>query len=305
MNTTTLDEQGLQEFSKADAVVAKLQPYMELKVSGIDDADGIKRVHDARMEVRRCRIDLEKSRKDLKADALEFGRRVDAEAKRIKSMLEPIENHLHNEESIVKREQERLAKIAEQEQAERLERRMKALADVQAMMDPKIIELLDEDQWLDVLAQRTMEYEQRVQAAADERAELERLRAEQQAEEKRAAEKRAAEESRLAVERELIAAEQARLQAERDRIEAEAAEAERKKQMEIAAEKRKQREAEAEVRRQAMAPDVEKLRYYANRLGEIRPPEVSTAVATEVLRQADSKLRDVCGLLRSGCDNLA
>lgn len=82
-------------FSVSDAAIAQLAAeYMPLKIIDINDAAGFKRVHDARMNVKEKRVLVEKTRKELKADALEFGRKVDGEAKRLTSLLEPIESHL-------------------------------------------------------------------------------------------------------------------------------------------------------------------------------------------------------------------
>ena len=83
------------KFEPTTAIVAeKFQPMMELTVKGVDDKTGLAKVHAARMEVKNCRVAVEKHRKHLKADALEYGRTVDKEAKRITALLEPIEQHL-------------------------------------------------------------------------------------------------------------------------------------------------------------------------------------------------------------------
>lgn len=99
----------LTEFSAASAGIAEMAAqYMPLTISGIDDADGFIVVHKARMVVKNKRVEVEKVRKTLKADALAYGREVDGEAKRITAMLLPIETHLKNQEDAVNAEKERI-----------------------------------------------------------------------------------------------------------------------------------------------------------------------------------------------------
>ena len=99
----------LTQFDSASAGIAEMATqYMSLTIGGIDDADGFKTVHKARMVVKNKRVEVEKVRKELKADALAYGREVDGEAKRIAAMLLPIETHLKDQEDAVNAEKERI-----------------------------------------------------------------------------------------------------------------------------------------------------------------------------------------------------
>ena len=62
----------------------------------ITDTASYKAVTSAIAEVRTLRITVEKKRVELKRDALEYGRKVDSEAKRITAMLAPIEQDLND-----------------------------------------------------------------------------------------------------------------------------------------------------------------------------------------------------------------
>lgn len=55
--------------------------YAALEIADLDDKAGTKLVKDARIELKKVRTGIEKKRTELKAGALEFGRRVDAVAK--------------------------------------------------------------------------------------------------------------------------------------------------------------------------------------------------------------------------------
>src|ERR1017187_5935877 len=104
-----LTKTDLQKFNVTDSVIAKYkQDFMGLTISSLDNTEEIKAVHEARMLMVKKRTEVEKVRKELKADALEYGRTIDAEAKRINALLEPIESHLDLEENKVVEEKARL-----------------------------------------------------------------------------------------------------------------------------------------------------------------------------------------------------
>lgn len=104
-----MNELGIVKYDVTDIVIAEMRTqYMALTVKSLDDEAGFRQVHAARMVVKDHRVAVEKKRKDLKADALEYGRKVDSEAKRITALLEPIEFHLLGEEEKVTKEKERI-----------------------------------------------------------------------------------------------------------------------------------------------------------------------------------------------------
>jgi hypothetical protein len=97
------------QYNVTDAAIEKMKSeYMALTVTGLDDEIGFKQVHEARMIVKSHRVEVEKTRKGLKADALEWGKKVEAEAKRVTALLEPIETHLQTEEEKITKEKERI-----------------------------------------------------------------------------------------------------------------------------------------------------------------------------------------------------
>ena len=99
----------LARFSPSDAAIAALSDeYLPLRIDGVKDATGYALVHQARMDIRGKRVAVEKLRKELKVDALRYGRSVDSEAKRLTALLEPIETHLRREEQAVNEEKERI-----------------------------------------------------------------------------------------------------------------------------------------------------------------------------------------------------
>lgn len=127
-NKLTFIENELKKFNVTDVAISELSDkYMPLLVNGIDDKEGLKVVNAARKVVKGYRIDIDKRRKELNADALEYQRRINGEAKRIIALLEPIESHLESQEKKISEEIERIKREKEQEESARYESRMKEL----------------------------------------------------------------------------------------------------------------------------------------------------------------------------------
>lgn len=306
----------LVKFSVSDAAIAELsKKYMSLKVHGLEDRDGLAAVHSARMEVKNLRVDVEKTRKKLKEASLEYGRKVDAEAKRLTINLGKIESHLEAEESIVAVEKERLRQEELDRQQAILDGRLKLLAECETMANPVTVAAMSADDFASFLSDSQVKHLAKVQAEAEankkrlaaeaaakeeaeklaaERAELAKQRAEQEAEAKRVREEQAAaqkaiddekrrlakiEEDRLrAIELEKAkaeAAEKARVETEQRIAREKAAAIEAERLAKAEAEIRAAAEEAERVRREALRPDVEKLQSVALAVEDIDVPNVS------------------------------
>ena len=105
------------DYSVTDAALAELkQKYGSLRAT-FGDGMAYKSVTDAISVVRTLRVNVEKKRVELKADALEYGRKVDAEAKRITAALLEVEEPLKANKDEIDAEKERLrAEKAKKEQ---------------------------------------------------------------------------------------------------------------------------------------------------------------------------------------------
>jgi hypothetical protein len=91
---------GLEAFRLQDTAIAQLsQEFMPMTVLNAEDKEGFERVHRARMLVKKHRTQVELVRKGLNQDALAWQKKVNSEAKRITALLEPIEQHLIDEEA--------------------------------------------------------------------------------------------------------------------------------------------------------------------------------------------------------------
>ena len=105
-------------FSVTDAGIAELEAKHKGMVVAHGDKKGYLALTQAIAEVRTARTDVEKRRKELKQDALDYGRLVDSTAKAITERLEAIEGPLKANKEQIDAENERIRK--EKEEAERL-----------------------------------------------------------------------------------------------------------------------------------------------------------------------------------------
>lgn len=316
--------QIIVEYSITEAALAEMKSmYMGLKVLSLDDEKGFKAVHSARMIVKGKRIEVEKRRKELKADALEYGKKVDSEAKKIFALLEPIEDHLTNEEEKVTKEKDRIRAEQEANEKAKIERRVNALfqygiilsfADVQAMTDEEFQKKLaltasiyeteqtriaeerhriEEEQFAlkKVQEEENIRLEKIRQEQAIEREKIETIRKEQEeANRKIETEKKALEDARQAeekrIEREAFekqAFENARIQAEKETREKIDREAREKKE-------REEHEAAEQERQESLKPDKEKLIVWAGWLVPKSLPQVSNSKAQDIVINANKAL---------------
>src|SRR3972149_2814781 len=141
-------EQELKKFDIAEAVISQWsKDYMMLTVADLDDKEGCKAVKEARLTVKSKRVEVEKKRKELKEDSLRFGRAIDTEAKRITSLLEPIETYLQSQEDVIGKEAERIKLEAERIAKERLQHRINTLMGYRQGFDATRLEsMIDAEQ---------------------------------------------------------------------------------------------------------------------------------------------------------------
>jgi chromosome segregation ATPase len=285
--TTTL----LVQYEPADAKIAELKTQLAgLKA---DTPAGYEQVRKGIATTRNYRVAIEKRRVELKAEALSWGRKVDAEAHRLTDLLLEVERPLSIEKMRIDEEKERKRRDAEEAE------RARVVAEEKAMLEAEEARL------------------RAIRAAEEEdlRIERERLaveRAKVEAERKAAEEARLAEQQRVAkeqakieAERKLVEKEQQRLAAERDRLERMEferqakirAEKEAREQMErerIDAVRRRKAEADAaEMERQqleASKPDIKKIHEFGQTLRDLPRPDVSNKTAHQFMQEIDLQL---------------
>jgi colicin import membrane protein len=122
----------ISEYSKTAAALADLQHRYKDVVFDLTTRDGMVTAIKARAELRGYRVTLEKTRKELKAPALERARLIDDEAKRITAELvameDPIDEAIKAEEG--RKDRERAER--EQRERDRVTAQQKRVADIGA-----------------------------------------------------------------------------------------------------------------------------------------------------------------------------
>jgi len=250
------------EFRKQDAVIAELRE----KCTGMTVAkDGFKTVKAARIEVKNLRCSVENLRKDLKADVLERGKIIDEEAKRLTSLLKPIEDALSKEEEAEEARKAAEARAKVEAEERRLQIRIDALTAINVTPDVKALKTMDEDEYFAFRDEKLADYFQRKAAEETAKAEAARIAAEAEAarlaqieadriERERLAALHAEEMARqaeeLAIREAELAEERKQIEAQRAVEEAERRERERIEQDRIAAERAILEAERAELARQ-------------------------------------------------------
>lgn len=146
--------------------------YLPLTVAGIEDKEGLKIVHAARLLCRSARVAIEKTRKEAKEESLRYGQKVDAEAKRLTSLIEPIELHLTNQEELVERE---IARLAKEKEDAVFAARHAMIVEAGGAVSEKFLRLMKEDEFLAELARVKIETLNRIEREAAEKLERQRL----------------------------------------------------------------------------------------------------------------------------------
>lgn len=334
----TLELPALNEYPVADAYpIAKAAieemaaDYLPLVVES--DGTGLKEVHAARMAVKKSRVAVEKRRKELKADAIEYGRKVDGAAKELFAMLEPIETHLTKEEEEYQAEQARIKREAEEARQQALKGKVDQLAAVGHITTTYEVDAMTDTVFAATLEEATEAHKEKLAREEAERQEREKLEAERRQQEEAAEAARREEKKRLAAEREKLEAERqrqadeaAKIEAEKRRLAEEAAERERQAELErqkkLAAEEaakeereriaREEAEAKAQAereeaerqRREALRPDREKLASLADQVAGMLVPVLSeeaadaTKAAKTELQACAARIREIASGLK-------
>lgn len=332
-----IKESGLEQ-TKAQILLDKFTNYFQIaaeweaKIKGLNVTNPsqkaeMKMAGEARKFLKAKRIDVEKTRKELKEQSLREGQTIDSIARILKNLIEPLEEKAEEIETFAQR-------LEAQQKAELQSKRLAELQQYNFQYNTGFdLGSMDETMYQNLLAGTKKAHEDRIEAErkaeeeriAREKAEAEererirqeneRLKAEAQAREKQMeAERKAAEQERLRVQEEerkkreeievkARAEAQARMKAEMELKEKEAAEAKR-----IAEEKAK-REAEEKARKDAErkaknAPDKVKLIELAKQIESIQMPELKSDEAKAILTDVRTLLSKVSNHIQTKSESL-
>lgn len=291
INAMGIIESELKKYNITNVQISDFSnSCMALKVRDISDHESYKIVKQARIKTKNKRVEVEKTRKELKAESLRFGKAVDMEARRITSLLLPIENYLISQEKIVDDEKERIKAELEQLERERIEKEEVVKKKLEEERQAKIRE--EQETEAKRLENIRKEQEARELKIKDEQ---EKIRKQQEVYSRKIRE----EEKRIAA---LLAKEQEVMELERVKVEA-VKKAQRDAEQKVireATEKRKAEEQEKkdEELRINLLPDKEKLFNLAGVIESVSMPKLAYRESHDVLDNAKEYLRKACNVLR-------
>jgi septal ring factor EnvC (AmiA/AmiB activator) len=309
--------QRMVKFNVTNAEIERLKAeYLPLTINGLEDKEGLKRVYEARQEVKRTRVALTKYAKEMREDAQAWAKKVISEEKRVVGELETIEAHLQAEEDKIEAEKDRIRKEAEDRENARMQERLDALAQFGFAADYAQLKALDDDSFKKLLVQAEAQWQQEQERKAEEErlAQLERDRIEAERKELEELRSKQAEQQRI-IDEQNRKIREAQEREEREKREAEAA-AQRQKEMAEARERaaeqarieeRARIEREAQLKKEAeekariaaekkaeRMPDKQRLEGFAKLFKDsYMLPKVKTTEANDILQDFASQINEV------------
>lgn len=244
------------EYTKTEAALADLSARFKGIIFQVVTPDGMADAKKSRAELRTYRLDLEKTRKDIKAPALLRCQQIDSEAKRITAALEALENPIDEQ---IKKEETR--KEDEKNAAARAEQ-ARIMAEQQAIKDAEEARMAAERaeiarQQAEIISAQKKAREQIEASERDAR-----MRIEDDERKARLAREEADRTARK--ERE---AEEVKLKLERDRIDAERRAIEDAQRKEREAEEARQRDIQRKIAN--LSDATEMLKMFIARFGDL------------------------------------
>ena len=185
-------------------VIAKLKSdYSGLKINGLDDKEGFKKVEDARKECKSIRVLATKICKLGREEAVKIQKDWITKEKEVVSQIEEVENALEAESDRIKEEEKRI--LFEAAQKEKLPMRKEKLLSIGVEVEDEQLLKIDDNQFLQLFNEL---YEKHLAEKA------EKMRLEEEERQKET-------EAKLAEEKRLEAEKQEAERKERERVEAE------------------------------------------------------------------------------------
>lgn len=301
-------------FRRADEWTAKAKAIV---ITDASQKREMELARTTRLALREIRLEAEKVRKALKEDSLRKGKAIDGMANILKAIVEPLEQHLLDQEKFAERQEaDRRARLKEEREAE-----IQPYVELVGQPGFALADMTD-DQWAiymngvkeradKITAERIKAEEERQKREKAEAEERDRLRKENE----RLALERAEAERKARQEREEAAAKQReadeKAAKERKELEAKAA-AERAAREKLEQEKREREQAEAKRKadeeaarlKAAQAPDREKLDGFALTVSALHVPEVSSPAAAEVRAEIQEKVAAFARWIRTQTSTL-
>ena len=276
-------------------------------------------------EYRELRAKIDKRHKELKKDALKYGRAVDNEKNRLKGLLAPVEQHLKDARQIYddkikakKAEKERIEQERVDKIAQKIQSLDHAVDTALNMSSGRVVELCDEIVAIQITEEVFQEFAEQAKAVKlTTLSALDDIYNDKVTREKADAERRAEIEKLEKIRKENEAA-QAKIDQEKAEFEA-AKKAEQEKQERAEFERKAKRQAEQEVqqkekekieaeneakRQTELLPDKEKLIAFSNILANIEMPHLKSKNAKKILNEICIRIIELADVIKEQAESM-
>jgi hypothetical protein len=297
--TKTQELTTLDKFAPFEAQAKEWMAKAELiKVTDVNQVDLIKGAKEARLALRRIRIDIENIRVELKDEYLRKGNEIQTIANRLKALIEPIEAHLKEQEDF---EQIQAAKIKKEILEERLTKLKPVMGKDAELMPLAEMSETAFDNMLNgaILAKEKNDRDVKEALEREEENKKRRLADDLAVREENARLKKERDERQAELHKQQQIAQQ-KIQKER----AERKEAEDKLNAKLQQEENEKKEAAAAARKAKRAPDKIKLLTLAEQIELLPLPDLKDEESKQILMATQGLLAKVVKYLKDKSETL-
>ena len=143
----------IEKFSPTQSVLLSLNDECkDLKIKGVSDKEGYIKVHEGRMKLKKARVEITKTGKNLRASARDFANAVIVKEKEFISIIEPTERLLEEQEKTIDDEKEKIKRV------QLLPERKEKLKAINIAVEDDFILLMDDDKFNEFYNQKNLEY---------------------------------------------------------------------------------------------------------------------------------------------------
>lgn len=329
---------NIEKFDPTAAELTKIADEAKsIVIKDYNDKEGIALADEMRKKLKTARVQIQKTGKEMREEAVNFQRAVIAKEKELVAIIEPVEQEIKqkldeiekqkeieqrklvlpdrrsqveqlgfepDDEQLLQMDSEQFADFIRGKKEERLELDRKAFEEERIKKAQEEAERKAAEEAKLAEERRKIEEEKALiaeeQRKIDEAKRINEARKEAEERARKEAEARAQEEKERA-EREKKEAEERARQEERDRIAAEQAEVERKRKE---AEEKKAAEEAEKARQEALRPDKDKMLAFAKTLSDIEVPQCATEKGQAFARMIKEELNEIANKINNNIENL-
>lgn len=169
-------EMSLQILDQRETELRTLAELGSLKITGLEDKDGYKKVREARIQIKNARVAVRKDGKNLRDGAIKFQKLVIAREDELCAIIDNAESSLEQEEERYLALKKEADEAEERKENQRIQARVDALAKFNVAHDLYSLKIMSEDEYEKFLKEAEIAWNVEQEKIAAEKAEVERMR---------------------------------------------------------------------------------------------------------------------------------